>query len=111
MGILLSIYFLALNVLPCQDEPVTEASAYNGSAQTELVQHQGAGHDHSPCNSDLCSPFCGCHCCHTHSTDFDIVAYDPFQPAAPEADFAHFDSAGNDFLHSLFLIDPSICLL
>ncbi|MDT7827528.1 DUF6660 family protein [Pricia sp. S334] len=97
LGLILSIYFLALNVLPCQDEPVTE-----DSTQTELVQDQGVGHDHSPCTSDLCSPFCGCHCCHTHSTKFELVGYDPYQPAFPQADFAHFDSAGNDFPHSLF---------
>ncbi|MGB6153824.1 MAG: DUF6660 family protein [Pricia sp.] len=59
--VILSVYFLGLNLMPCQDEPATE-----DSAQLGMVEMYSAGQDHGPCSSDLCSPFCGCHCCHVH---------------------------------------------
>ncbi len=94
--VILSVYFLALNLLPCQDEPVAE-----DTARPELVQQQGDGHDHEQCDSDLCSPFCGCHCCHSHTIDLAWVAF-PFQPTISQENFTHFDSFGKDFPHSLF---------
>ena len=95
--VIFSLYFLALNLLPCQDAPVTEDTAH-----PELVQPQGDAHDHGQCDSDLCSPFCGCHCCHSHTVDFGLVTFEPFQLPIPQMDFAHFDSLGENFPHSLF---------
>lgn len=95
--VIFSVYFLVLNLMPCQDGPVAE-----DTTQAALVQQQGDEHDHGQCESDLCSTFCGCHCCHSHTIDFGLVPFEPFQPPVPQMSFAHFDSLGKDFSLSLF---------
>ena len=61
---ILSVYILALSVMPCADGP--------DSAQDQVHQEMMADHDHSgqehPPGEDLCTPFCACQCCHTNIT-------------------------------------------
>ncbi|WP_410543976.1 DUF6660 family protein [Zobellia sp. OII3] len=52
----------------------------------------------------MCSPFCHCHCCHTHTVSFEIFSFEPFQPSIPQEELAHFDSLGKDI--SLDLLQP-----
>lgn len=37
------------------------------NSNVESVLHAESNHDHTP-STDNCSPFCVCHCCHTHVT-------------------------------------------
>ncbi|MDO6809484.1 hypothetical protein Q4603_12720 [Zobellia galactanivorans] len=93
---ILSFYFLALNVVPCSDmEPLADG-------QVSVVADSGDGYGHAL--NDLCSPFCHCHCCHTHTVSFEIFSFEPFQPSIPQEELAHFDSLGKDI--SLDLLQP-----
>ncbi|MEO2052212.1 MAG: DUF6660 family protein [Allomuricauda sp.] len=92
--VILSIYVLALNVVPCSDAGnVTE-----DSQGVYLVQFDG---EHSE-NCELCSPFCQCHCCHVHTIHFGIAKFELLQATIPQDNFAHFDSIGKDITFSLF---------
>ena len=54
----LALFFLGLSLAPCSDAAIQEsdiAMVVNGDTQSD--------HDTS---SDLCSPLCVCHCCHSH---------------------------------------------
>ena len=87
---------MALNVVPCNDVIVNE----DDTQITSVVQDDG----HSGQDSELCSPFCQCHCCHVHTIDFDIIAFKPLQPSVQLEYFSHFDSNGKDI--SLSLLQP-----
>jgi len=93
-ALILSIYFLALNLAPCSDV----GNVKDDSQITSVYDFDG---DHDQ-DCELCSPFCQCHCCHVHTVDFGIADFEPLQPAIPQEDFAHVDNLGKDFLHSLF---------
>jgi len=55
-----SLYILFLSFQPCEEMTAkTERRAGKAFAQTQL---QAAGQDHE--ESDNCSPFCICSCCH-----------------------------------------------
>lgn len=57
---ILAVFFLSLIVLPCADGTPDECGV-------EVHFHPGQGHDHEQePHADFCSPFCSCHCCHTH---------------------------------------------
>ena len=94
IAIILSLYFLALNVVHCSDT----GNVRDDSQITSVYDFDG---DHDQ-DCELCSPFCQCHCCHVHIVDFGIAHFQPLQPAIPQENYVHFDSLGKDFLHSLF---------
>ncbi|MGW9686741.1 DUF6660 family protein [Flagellimonas sp. 2504JD1-5] len=54
--IILSVYFLSLNLLPCGD---SDSSSEITKIEVNCADN---GHDHD--SSHLCSPFCQCQCCH-----------------------------------------------
>ena len=56
IAFIFSIYILALNFAPCVDN-----SEIDDNVKTEISQTNGDEHQHQ--DSDLCSPFCMCHCC------------------------------------------------
>ncbi|WP_155839648.1 DUF6660 family protein [Aquimarina latercula] len=58
LAIILSVYFVALNFVPCGDIDFTNHETGNVS-----IESFDANHDHA---CEFCSPFCNCHCCHTH---------------------------------------------
>jgi len=60
LTVILSVYFLTLNLYPCGDTPTEEQVLLEVAEQIDGDQQQ---HDHM----DLCSPFCHCHCCHVHA--------------------------------------------
>ncbi|MAY21308.1 MAG: hypothetical protein CMC74_00825 [Flavobacteriaceae bacterium] len=91
--VILSFYFLALNVVPCSD-----AEKINDDSQVVTVTDFEGDHDQ---DCELCSPFCQCHCCHVHTLDFGIASFNPFQDTILKENFSHFDSLGKDIRHSL----------
>ena len=92
--LILSIYFLTLNTVPCSDID----KSIDDSQVVSVVDYNGE-HDE---DCELCSPFCHCHCCHVHTINFGLVAFQPLQPAIPQEFFVHFDDLGKDIPHSLF---------
>ena len=95
IAILLSLYFLALNFIPCND-----GEMLSDDANSENVIGMDGNHDHGA--TDLCSPFCNCHCCHIHTIESNIISFEPLILMNFKEKFAHFDSFGNDISHSLF---------
>ncbi|WP_417884943.1 DUF6660 family protein [Zunongwangia sp.] len=63
---ILSILFLSLSFIPCDD--VANAS--------ESEEHIVQSYAHQNNDSDLCSPFCQCHCCHSHVVVQDLQVFD-----------------------------------
>ncbi|WP_081415677.1 MULTISPECIES: DUF6660 family protein [Aquimarina] len=93
---ILSIYFLALNVVPCSDT----GNITDDSQVVTMVDFDG---DHDQ-DCELCSPFCQCHCCHVHTINFGLAVFKPLQPLISQDNFNHFDSVGKDI--SLSLLQP-----
>ena len=94
IAFLLSIYIFALNVAPCADYVATD-----NDANTEISQAIDSDHQHQ--DSDLCSPFCVCQCCHISATylqfadlklDFNIIS---------TQDFLYLNGTEKDFTASI----------
>lgn len=62
MSAILSIYLLAIAVLPCADEAGWCVFDIEDALGLEL--HESGTHDHNKDCADHCSPFCTCSCCH-----------------------------------------------
>ncbi|MBT33646.1 MAG: hypothetical protein CMO01_28620 [Thalassobius sp.] len=91
LACLLAFWFLALSTFPCSDEEEETAvqkeyaytstqDTYNQEVLRKCADEQHADHNHS---GDNCSPFCQCHCCHTHVTlhkapFFEMTAFEYF---------------------------------
>ena len=93
LACLLAFWFLALSTFPCSDEEAEgvseEAYAYslnqdipsfNQEVLRKCADEKHQDHNHS---GDNCSPFCQCHCCHTHVTlqnapFFEMIAFEYF---------------------------------
>ncbi len=60
ISFILSIFILSMVLMPCADTPIDGVASDMGIQETE--DHNESDHH------DLCSPFCTCHCCHTHIT-------------------------------------------
>jgi Family of unknown function (DUF6660) len=91
---ILSIYILALNFAPCED-----SGTFDNNLKVEISQITDVDHGHNVL--DLCSPFCQCHCCHIHATNFN---FDEFTMASENISteiFLHFDGLGKDISHSI----------
>jgi hypothetical protein len=99
IAIILSIYFLALNVVPCSDTGKVKDD-------TQVVTVTDFDSDHN-IDCELCSPFCQCHCCHVHTIDFGIASFNPFQDTISKENFSHFDSLGKD-IHLSLLQPPKV---
>lgn len=68
LAIILAVFFLGLNFIPCEDDILT-------IQQDTQVQVSDYG-EHSPLEADSCSPFCQCHCCHVHVTNINGQAFE-----------------------------------
>ena len=79
--------------------PCSDIAPSDDDVQIEISQTVDSEHDHN--QSDLCPPFCHCHCCHVHTIAFGLMAFLPLQPAIPHEYFVHFDNLGKDIPHSL----------
>ncbi|HET8735645.1 MAG TPA: DUF6660 family protein [Pricia sp.] len=86
--VILSIYFLALNFMPCAD-----SGSKDGDCQVVSVIGHDADHDQ---DCQQCSPFCQCHCCHSHVIDLGLALFQAIQPNISQENFAHFDSLGKE---------------
>ncbi|WP_317236517.1 DUF6660 family protein [Allomuricauda sp. F6463D] len=93
--LILSFYILALNVLPCSD-----TSFPTNDSQMEIVLDGHTDHPEDG-TSDLCSPFCTCHCCHAHTIDFGIPNFKPLTPEISLEPCIHFDNITKEYTHSL----------
>ena len=94
LAVILSIYILALNFAPCEDN-----ASFSDDTTTEVSQQSDSDHDHN--SSDECSPFCQCHCCHIHATEFAPYQISFTVPDISTKLFLHFDSLGQDFNQTL----------
>ena len=65
MSVIVSVLFLSLTLLPCDEDAMED---YN---RNEAHYNVAENHDHNA-EPDFCSPFCQCHCCHTHITTEQI---------------------------------------
>lgn len=65
--------------MPCSDELVSDAA----QDETHLVSAPHDQHEHDEAAGDFCTPFCHCHCCHSHATFFAML-----EPSLPFAQFS-----------------------
>ncbi|TMM53442.1 hypothetical protein FEE95_20505 [Maribacter algarum] len=101
LAVILSLYFLALNVVPCGDD-----AQISDSATTEFQVGSDHNQNHGDC--ELCSPFCQCHCCHSHTIVFDLDIFEPIEPTVIQESFTHFESVSEDPVFTLFQPPKSI---
>tara|TARA_R110002049_G_scaffold239599_1_gene412938 strand:+ start:6748 stop:7059 length:312 start_codon:yes stop_codon:yes gene_type:complete len=85
-----AIYIFALNIAPCED-----TSVLDNEVKTEVSQAMNNDHRHN--SSELCSPFCNCHCCHIHATYFKIVDFTVSTTDISTEVFYHFNGIEKDF--------------
>ncbi|AFL79542.1 hypothetical protein Aeqsu_0010 [Aequorivita sublithincola DSM 14238] len=85
LAIILSVYFLALNFVPCNDiEPAS------GDSQIEKIADYNNDHNHE--TADLCSPFCHCQCCQVPTIDNNTIVFEPLTQTVSKEPFTHFES-------------------
>lgn len=80
---ILSLYLLALAVIPCSDV------AYTSTVMQDLVVTSTSGHN-DPNNdiNDICSPFCQCTCCSiTATSKFTSLKLQLAKPAMPSSTY------------------------
>lgn len=91
---LLAIYILTLNLMSCGDTGVQA-----NDDETRISQVFGDNHENQ--GADLCSPFCNCHCCHVHATNFNPVAFETIPITIPTDVFFHFYGSEKSFNTSI----------
>jgi Family of unknown function (DUF6660) len=94
LAFILSIYILALNFAPCEDSGTFDNNLKVGISQITDVDH---GHN----VLDLCSPFCQCHCCHIHATNFNLEELAVASHKISTDIFLHFNGLGKDITNSI----------
>jgi len=94
LAFILSIYIFGLNLAPCADYIPTD----NIDAKTELSQ---AKEDHQQQDSDLCSPFCICQCCHISTINFKFVNVKFNISYISTQDFFYLNGIEKDFTTSI----------
>ncbi len=68
LAAILSIYIFSLNFFPCGD-----SSNEENEIKTEITYDVNDDYGHQ--DSDLCSSFCHCNCCHMNVMQFKIVDF------------------------------------
>ena len=97
-AIILSIYFLGLNFIPCDDTAVSE-NQDNIAVGMNLDLDQQEEHNSG---ADSCPPFCECHCCHVHVVKFTPSIFEIFEPEISFLAPAFGESAGKEIAFSHF---------
>ncbi|PJJ66640.1 DUF6660 family protein [Chryseobacterium geocarposphaerae] len=64
--LLLTFYFVALSIMPCNDVAAKQLNATPNFAYVNNPQ------EHSHSSNDTCSPLCFCNCCQMTVTSFKI---------------------------------------
>lgn len=67
LRLILTIYFIALLVMPCSD---VKAQSVAGNDHSQVLMN--AENSHSDEKDDACSPFCFCNCCQVTVVAFKI---------------------------------------
>lgn len=70
---ILSVYFLGLSFIPCEDTVVD-----NNPIEEEMAYYQNQDTDNHL--TDLCSPFCSCQCCHVNVAEIGVCSYKIITP-------------------------------
>jgi len=94
LAFILSIYIFALNLAPCADYSVPD-----DEVETEISQAIGDDHQHQ--DSDLCSPFCSCQCCHINATHFEIADIELDIKLISTLDFFYLNGSEKDINTSI----------
>ena len=94
LAFILSMYLFALNLAPCADYVASD-----DDAKTEISQAIDSDHQHP--DSDLCSPFCICQCCHINATYFKFVDLRFEFTYISTQDFLHLNGTEKDFTNSI----------
>lgn len=94
IAFILSIYIFALNLAPCADYVASD-----DDAKTEISQSMDDDHQHQ--DSDLCSPFCICQCCHINATYYQFADLKLDFPYISTQDFLYLNSTEKDFTTSI----------
>ncbi len=93
LAFILAIYIFTLNLAPCDDSDVPD------DAKTEFSQAMDDNHQHQ--DSDLCSPFCICQCCHISATYSQIADLKLDIPHISTQDFIYLNGSEKDFTTSV----------
>jgi len=95
LAIVMAIWISVMSVMPCAD------AADNCAEETHLVAQAADEHDTGDTHTDLCSPFCVCHCCHSNSlvTTF-LAAF--YQVAAAEIPDQYIAPVANTLSRDIF---------
>ncbi|WP_418645780.1 DUF6660 family protein [Tenacibaculum insulae] len=94
LAFILSIYIFALNLAPCADFDVSD-----NDVKTEISQAMDNDHQHQ--DSDLCSPFCICQCCHINATYFQFSYIKYEITFISTQDFFYHNGIEKDFTTSI----------
>lgn len=97
VALILSFYFLALNVMTCPDN-----DSIVDSEQNQITYQQYSNHNQG--HLDLCSPFCSCQCCHVQTSIFDTMAYDIVESKVSLEILSHLCGPTKDFRN--FILQP-----
>jgi len=100
LAFILSLYIFTLNLGPCEDNCMLD-----NEVKTEVSQAMGDNHQHQ--GSDLCSPFCNCHCCHIYATHFKVLGFTVAVTEISTDVFYHFDGLEKDF-NPIILQPPQV---
>ncbi|WP_431196088.1 DUF6660 family protein [Maribacter litoralis] len=95
LTIILSVYFLVLNVVPCDDSEVSLYDFQN-DLQTQL------NHNSDNTEPPVCINFCLCSCCHVNIVNVDVIPF--FVPSLDYSSeiFFYSDGLGKNFPLSFF---------
>lgn len=94
LAFILSIYIFALNLTPCADYDVSD-----NDVKTEISQAMNNDHQHQ--DSDLCSPFCICQCCHISATYLHFADLTLDINIISTQDFLYLNGTEKDFTTSI----------
>lgn len=94
LAFILSIYIFALNLTPCADYVVSD-----NDVKTEISQAMDNDHQHQ--DSDLCSPFCICQCCHISATYLHFADLTLDITLISTQDSLHLNGTEKDFTTSI----------
>ncbi|MEO1485855.1 MAG: DUF6660 family protein [Bacteroidota bacterium] len=95
LAVILSIYFLALNVVPCGDD-----GDIGSCDSIESVVDSDHDVEHNDCG--ICSPFCQCQCYHSHTLIWNSYGLELVNPIAThEKRFFHCEGFSEDLVFTL----------
>jgi hypothetical protein len=99
IALILSLYFLGLNFIPCDDTVVSDNEETISFNFTLDQDNQDQQHDNK---TDDCPPFCQCHCCHVHVVNFQPSNFEVLDLAIPTLIVQKGENPGIELLDSHF---------